>query len=257
MNPTSFPPWKKGSEAFTLIELLVVIAIIAILAALLLPALAVAKEQGKRSQCISNLRNVLIGCSMYATDNREILFNARQNVVQICLDPPQGIESTQAGLVVNTNVPSVWTCPNRPGFPYYDAGNAQWAIGYQYFGGITSWLNPRGTFPSCSPIKQSTAMPYWVLASDATMKIDGTWGGGTIDVDGFDFRYMPSHLPGRVPDGGNEAFMDGSARWCPFKTMYYLTTWNADGSRIAYFYQNSVDFDPTLKNVLNQLAAKP
>jgi hypothetical protein len=51
--------------------------------------------------------------------------------------------------------------------------------------------------------------------------------------------------------------MDGSAHWVTFKTMYYLTTWNADGTRIAYFYQNPVDFDPKLINVLSQLAATP
>ncbi|HXR07470.1 MAG TPA: prepilin-type N-terminal cleavage/methylation domain-containing protein [Candidatus Acidoferrum sp.] len=244
-------------RGFTLIELLVVIAIIAILASLLLPALALAKEKGRRAQCLSNLRTVLLGCSMYATDNHEMLFSARDGEVQICLNPPQGIVSTEAGLVVKSNAPSVWTCPNRPGFPYYDAGNVQWAIGYQYFGGISQWLNSRGTFLSSSPIKQSLAKPYWVLASDTTMKIDGSWGGGGVDADGFDFRFMPSHLPNKVPDGGNEAFMDGSAHWVTFKSMYYLTTWNADGSRIAYFYQNPVDFDPKLQTVLSQLAATP
>lgn len=63
---------KAGSvKFFTLIELLVVIAIIAILAAMLLPALNNARETGKSANCMSNLKQVGLSCSLYVQDNND------------------------------------------------------------------------------------------------------------------------------------------------------------------------------------------
>ena len=56
----------------------------------------------------------------------------------------------------------------------------------------------------------------------------------------YAFGNMPSHLPNTRPDGGNEVFMDGSASWHKFRTMYYLTSWS--GNRIAFMYQDPQDF---------------
>ncbi len=226
---TDLPLFRRS--AFTLIELLVVIAIIAILAAMLLPALARAKERGKRTVCVSNLRNVLQACTIYVMDNQDTFFEARAASVQIALNPLEEKAAASVGLRG-----TIWTCPNRPKFPAYESVYDQWLIGFQYFGGIKEWINPKGTFPSRSPVKLGAAQPYWVLAADATMKVDGIWGGGR-DIA---FSGMPPHRTSfKIPEGGNQVHMDGSVRWVRFKQMYFIHSWDP-AARLAYFYQEDL-----------------
>jgi prepilin-type N-terminal cleavage/methylation domain-containing protein len=226
-------------SGFTLIELLVVIAIIAILASMLLPALAGAKEKSKRTACINNIRQLAIGTMLYGNDNEQKIPNARRTGWEI----GRGEDSftSQVGPELgrywtNNYGEKVLDCPNL--YPIANPRGdevAMW-LGYHFLGGhqgtpwgvgagLDPWISPQRLTDSPSLVLTADFIHWYTVGPGYAFIPHGKGGAiGTKDPNApLPAPYL-RNINGKPPErfgalGGNVGLMDGSARWKRIQEM--------------------------------------
>ncbi|HXS69498.1 MAG TPA: DUF1559 domain-containing protein [Candidatus Polarisedimenticolia bacterium] len=260
-HPRGFHSKRTG---FTLIELLVVIAIIAILAAMLLPVLASAKEKGRRAQCVNNLHQIGVAIQMYVGDNRDFLpavksgtagsANALWDLPRPMADAFSGGQSNLYRKILYCPDSVLLTSQNQDYWWFYTGtgGSDHRVTGFQCmisrdgtFGkfnqadGGTKLTPPKGYF-----VKITQVFTNLYPVSSAEMFSDvvvsqGSQSGPNTNPNTQKFLnvvssnpqelpqgYSSSHMKKNLPAGGDILFMDCHAEWRRFQDMKMWGQWS-------------------------------
>ena len=189
-------------RGFTLIELLVVIAIIAILAAILFPVFARAREKARQTSCLNNIKEIVLGARMYSGDYDDMMFGHIQGTrtprVTGSLLWPQQVEPYVKNIQIfncPSNAHSTWNGGYDSSLGY---GMNYWVTYYYYYLALTDLKKSAETiwFADCN---YYVVYPTYYLYRYPTNTTYGQNGR--------------ARLQARHNEGDNFAFVDGHAKW--------------------------------------------
>ncbi len=229
------------TRGFTLIELLVVIAIIAILASILFPVFAKAREKARQAACMSNARQLALACLEYADDwdgcmvDSDPLFYTSGASAATCW--------AWAIFPYVKNV-KIFQCPSRKEWYWepkgYKGSKGGGKIGYAYNGAWWNGLQPGSQEDDWRGLDGYVSLAEIEVPADTIMLADSPPNGNYQLADGGNAEGFPSAPPGQCPpswqgpnenpeprhNGGfNVAFCDGHVKW---RTALWDTEWTIE-----------------------------
>ncbi len=217
----------KRKHGFTLIELLVVVAIIAVLIAILLPSLAMAREHARTAVCASNLHQLGVGVQIYAKENSDFVPYCDDNGLEewVPNSPYMAAFIKSSGL---TN--KVFYCPSEG---RSNDINGQWNhpwhiwIGYMYIGSRNPTKGALWWFDLEKPIIRLNEE-----AGDKLLFVD------LIMTDQFNQLSSGAHFMGQNPRGSNHLYGDGHVQWWNMVSLGRHSLWgNSDGAWCPIYHQ--------------------
>src|ERR1043166_3367694 len=200
---------RPAFQSFTLIELLVVVAVIAILAALLLPALQRAKAMGRQATCISNLKQLMMLTHMYADENDDYFPHSRMETYNMPPGSPSWDICWLRFIWVYSKSPAAFYCPTG------DKDTMGNNAAFGHYGGITPSVfqyNPTFAAPGVlKPVRRSSiANPETQFA----ICDSGVYYLTQVEAQAFDAgNSWRSYLPGAPWNSGHSHLDSNDNDW--------------------------------------------